>query len=332
MDAHKIVAIGDSVLGGRAVTRDEALALADTGEDDIPLLGAYANKIRAAFGGKAVDMCGVINARAGLCPENCKFCAQSVHHTAASPVFPLIAPAEALAAVARLAGDGAGRASIVTGGKGMEGDPDFARIVDLIAAVIGRAPIGICANLGTIGPEQAARLVGAGLRRYAHNLETSRRFYPEVCTSHPYDERLATLRAARRAGLELCSGGIIGLGETWEDRIDLALTLRELDVSSVPLNILNPLKGTALENRPPLAPLEIIKTFAIFRFILPGKVIRPAGGREVNLRDMQGALMLAGANGLIVGSYLTFGGRDCAADFTMVHDAGLIPGRREEQQ
>lgn len=333
MDAYKIVAIGETVLGGHAISRGEAMALADIGEDDIPLLGAYANKIRAAFTGKAVDMCGVINARAGMCSEDCKFCAQSVHHTADSPVFPLISPVEALTAVARLAGEGARRASVVTSGKGMEHDPDFERIAALLAEVIGRSEIGICANLGTVSHEQAIRLAGAGLRRYAHNLETSGRFYPEVCTSHSYEERLNTLRAVKQAGLELCSGGIIGLGETWEDRIDLALTLRELDVSSVPINILNPLKGTALENRLPLSPLEIIKAFAIFRFILPDKVIRPAGGREVNLRDMQGALMLAGANGLIVGNYLTFGGRDCAADFTMVHDAGLVPGsRREEKQ
>jgi biotin synthase len=208
----------------------------------------------------------------------------------------------------------------------MEHDPDFARIAALIAEVVERSGIGICANLGTISGLQASRLAAAGLKRYAHNLETSQRFYPQICTTHPYEERLSTLLAAKAAGLELCAGGIIGLGETWKDRIDLALTLRELGVGSVPINILNPLPGTALEHQPRLSPLEIIKTFAIFRFILPDKVIRPAGGREVNLRDMQGAVMLAGANGLIIGNYLTFGGRDCGADFTMVNDAGLIPG------
>lgn len=331
MNARDIVALGEAVLAGRAVTRADALALAGAGEEDTPLLAAYANKIRTRFAGRTADMCGVVSARGGLCPEDCKFCAQSAHHTAASPVFPLIDQNQALAAFDRLAAAGARRASLVTSGKGMETDPDFPRIVALVAAAVAKAPIGVCANLGTLGRDQARRLAAAGLRRYAHNLETSERFYPDICTTHPYAERYATLLAAKEAGLELCAGGVLGLGETWADRVELALALRDLDVASVPLNVLNPLPGTALERQPPLPPLEIIKTFAIFRFILPGKVIRPAGGREINLRDLQGAIMLAGANGLIVGDYLTFGGRDCRADFAMVRDAGLIPETEEEQ-
>lgn len=326
MDAREIVALGEAVLAGHSVTRGEAAALAGAGREDIPLLAAYAHKIRSRFAGETVDMCGVVNARAGMCPEDCKFCAQSVHNAAGSPVFPLLSPPEALAAVNRLAAAGARRASIVTSGKGMECDPDFAKIAAGIEELVARSPIAICANLGTVSRRQALRLAQAGLKRYAHNLETSRRFYPQICTTHHYRERIDTLLAAKDAGLELCSGGIIGLGETWTDRIDLALTLRELEVVSVPINILNPLPGTALENRPPLPPLEIIKAFAIFRFILPDKVIRPAGGREINLRDMQGAVLLAGANGLIVGNYLTFAGRDIPRDFAMVRDAGLIPG------
>lgn len=326
MHSREIIALAELVLEGHPVTRGEALRLAETGVEDIPLLGAYANKIRAKFAGQEVDMCGVVNARSGLCPEDCGFCAQSVHHRTNCRPFPLISPDEAEKALKELDRAGARRASIVTSGKGMVHDPDFAGIIALLRRGIETAEIGVCANLGTIGLEQAAALAAAGLKRYAHNLETSRRFYPSVCTTHSYEERWNTLQAAKSAGLELCSGGIIGLGETWEDRIDLALALRALAVSSVPVNILNPVKGTALEGQPPLHPLEIIKTFAIFRFILPDKVIRPAGGREINLRDMQGALLLAGANGLIVGNYLTFGGRDSRADFTMVHDAGLVPG------
>jgi biotin synthase len=225
----------------------------------------------------------------------------------------------------QLADAGVERASIVTSGKGMEGDSDFEQIVTLIDYVAKESGIKICANLGTISSTQAELLVQSGIRRYAHNLETSERFYPEICTTHSYSERFSTLLAAKNAGLELCSGGIIGLGESWQDRIDLAFTLRALDVSSVPINILNPIPGTLLEKQSPLSPLEILKTFAIFRFILPDKIIRPAGGREINLRDMQGAIMLAGANGLIVGNYLTFGGRDTAKDFAMVSDAGLYP-------
>jgi biotin synthase len=326
MDAKHIVKLGEMVLDGYRVTTADALSLTQIAEEDIPLLGAYANKIRAKFSGTSVEMCGVINARSGSCTEDCKFCAQSVyHHTSCSP-FPLITHNKALEQVEQLSKDGARRASLVTSGKGMETDPDFKPIVSLIQYVSEQSDIGICANLGTVSFDQALLLARAGVERYAHNLETSERFYPEVCTTHPYQERFNTLLAAKNAGLELCSGGIIGLGETWEDRISLAVTLRELDVDSIPINILNPIPGTSLESQTPLSPLEILKTFAIFRFILPAKVIRPAGGREVNLRDMQGTIMLSGANGLIVGNYLTFNGRDTAKDFTMVYDAGLNPG------
>ncbi|WP_425060439.1 Biotin synthase [Sporomusa carbonis] len=325
MESRNIVSLGEMILNGYLITSEEAFSLTNIPEEDIPLLGAYANKIRARFAGNSVDMCGVINARSGMCSEDCKFCAQSLHHDTNCPVFPLISQNEALKSIEQLARDGAKRASIVTSGKGMENDSDFERIVTLIQYVTEQSKIKICANLGTINYDQALILFQSGVKRYAHNLETSERFYPEICTTHPYQDRINTILAAKKAGLELCSGGIIGLGETWEDRIDLALTLRALDVSSIPINILNPLPGTSLAKQTRLSPLEILKTFAIFRFILPDKVIRPAGGREVNLRDMQGAVMLAGANGLIVGNYLTFGGRDTAKDFTMIYDAGLYP-------
>lgn len=325
MNSKEINRLGELILDGHIISEQEAISLTAVCEDDIPLLGAYANKIRAKFAGKKVDMCGVINARSGLCTEDCKFCSQSVYHQTNAQPFPLISTQEALDAITTLAKAGAERASFVTSGKGMETDPDFERIVTLIQQVITESKITICANLGTISYSQAALLVQSGIKRYAHNLETSQNFYPQICTTHPYQERMNTLLAAKKAGLELCSGGIIGLGESWHDRISLAITLRSLDVDSIPINILNPIPGTLLEKQKPLSPLEILKTFAIFRFILPGKVIRPAGGREINLRDMQGAVMLAGANGLIVGNYLTFGGRDITKDFTMVNDAGLVP-------
>lgn len=325
MDTKFIIDLGERVLGGYEISRQEALLLTDTSEQDTPLLGAYANKIRAQFAGKAVDMCGVVNARSGMCSEDCKFCAQSAHYQATAPVFPLKGKEELLDTFRFLASQGAARASIVTSGKGMEGDQDFDVILQILAELARLPDIRVCANIGTITEEQANSISHSGVTRYAHNLETSERFYPNVCSTHPYSERYNTILAAKKAGMELCSGVIIGLGETWADRVDMALTLRELGVSSIPINILNPIPGTPLENQEPLSPLEIIKTFAMFRFILPDKVIRPAGGREINLRDMQGALMLAGANGLIIGNYLTFTGRDIAADFKMVNDAGLLP-------
>ncbi|HEY3424816.1 MAG TPA: biotin synthase BioB, partial [Negativicutes bacterium] len=242
-----------------------------------------------------------------------------------APVYGLLSTERIIVEAHKVEQAGAKRISIVTSGKGMNHDADFPRIVQVIQAVMRETDLKICANLGTLTPMQARTLAAVGVKRYAHNLETSKNFYPAVCTTHTYAERLATIRAVQAAGLELCTGGIIGMGECWQDRIDLAFTLQALGVSSIPINILNPIKGTAFADIIPPTPLDIIKTFAIFRFILPDKIIRPAGGRELHLRDLQGHLMLSGANGLIIGNYLTFTGRDAAADFQMIKDAGLIP-------
>lgn len=325
MEACKIIELGESILSGYETTYNDALQLTTVENADIPLLAAYANKIRLKYAGEYVDMCGIVNARSGMCSEDCKFCAQSAYHSAQSPVYPLRSMQELLACARRAEAEGATRISLVTSGKGMQGDSDFPQIVEAIRHIMEFTKLKVCANLGTIDNQQAVLLAAAGVERYAHNLETSKRYYPSVCTTHPYEERLATIRAARNAGMELCSGGIIGMGETWQDRIDMAFLLREIAAESVPVNILNPIKGTMMESAKPPLPLEIIKTFAIFRFILPDKIIRAAGGREINLRDMQGALMLSGVNGLIIGNYLTFSGRNAAADFKMVHDAGLSP-------
>lgn len=325
MQVRHIVALGEKVLAGGAVTYEEALALGDTAPEDVPLLAAWANKVRAAYCGRGVDMCGIINIRSGRCSEDCKFCAQSARHRTAAPVYPLREVSDIVAAAREVERLGARRASLVTSGKGMDNDPDFPHILSALEAVMQETGLSVCANLGTLTPAQARALAAAGVKRYAHNIETSARFYPSVCTTHSYEDRLATVRAAKAVGLELCTGGIIGMGETWQDRVDMAFTLRELGPDSIPINILNPIKGTALAHVQPPPPLDIIKTFAMFRLVLPDKTIRPAGGRELNLRDMQGALLLAGANGLIVGNYLTFSGRNAAADFQMVADAGLTP-------
>jgi len=325
MDYRGIIALGEYILQGNQINYEDSLRLTQVTTEDVPLLAAFANKIRQQFAGNGVDMCGLVSARSGMCSEDCKFCAQSVYHSTTAPVYELRNAEEIIIAAQKAQQDGAKRISLVTSGKGMDNDPDFENIVEAIKATIRKTTLKVCANLGTITLPQARILATSGIKRYAHNLETSKNFYPSVCTTHSYEERLATIQAAKTAGMELCTGGIIGMGESWQDRIDFAFALRELDVTSIPINILNPIKGTAFEDIAPTAPLDIIKAFAIFRFILPTKIIRPAGGRELNLRDMQGQLMLSGANGLIIGNYLTFSGRDAAADFKMVRDAGLIP-------
>ena len=325
MQLSELVALGERILAGHVITYTEAEQLTEIADTDIVLLMAYANKIRQHYCGSKVDLCGILNARSGMCSEDCKFCSQSVYHQTTSPVYPLQSAATLVSMAKQAQAGGAKRISIVTSGKGMENDPDFSDILVILKAIITETGLQVCANLGTLSFSQAKQLAAIGIKRYAHNIETSERFYPEVCTTHPYSERMNTIAAVRAAGLELCTGGIIGLGEGWQDRLAMAFALRELRAESVPVNILNPLPGTALEHLCPPPPLEILKTFALFRFILPSAVIRPAGGRELNLRDFQGSVMLSGANGLIVGNYLTFSGRDTAADLRMVTDAGLIP-------
>lgn len=325
MNYREIITLGEYILQGQQINYEEALQLTNVINEDIPLLSAFANKIRLQFSGKSVDMCGVVNARSGMCSEDCKFCAQSVYHNTEAPIYKLLNIEQIITAAQKAEEQGAKRISIVTSGKGMDNDPDFQKILESIQAIMDKTNLEVCANLGTLTLHQAHMLAAIGIKRYAHNIETSENFYPSVCTTHSYKERVSTIKAAKAAGMDLCTGGIIGMGESWRDRIDFAFALRELDAASIPINILNPIKGTALENIIPLSPLEIIKTFSIFRFIFPDKIIRPAGGREINLRDMQGHLMLSGANGLIIGNYLTFTGRNAVADFQMVQDAGLIP-------
>lgn len=323
MHTSDIVELGNKILNDDVITYNEALKLTEVSWTDVPLLAAYAHKIKVHYLGNNVDLCGVVNGRSGMCSEDCKFCSQSVYHQTNTPVYPLLSTNEIVELAKKAEADGAKRVSLVTSGKGMEKDSDFPKILSALQAIISETSLQVCANLGTISLEQAKQLASIGIKRYAHNLETSERFYPSVCTTHSYAERIATVNAAREAGLELCTGGIIGLGESWQDRIDMAFALRQLKVESVPINILNPLPGTELANVRPPKPLDILKTFAIFRFILPNVIIRPAGGREINLRDFQGSVMLSGANGLIVGNYLTFSGRDARADKQMITDAGL---------
>lgn len=325
MNLEKILALGHKVLAGDTISFDEAVALSKTAEGDIPFLLAMANKIRQQFVGDEVDLCSIVNGRSGLCSENCSFCAQSAHHQAQIEVYPLMAEEKILQAAKTAEDNGALRFSIVTSGHGVACDKDFPRIVKALQRIKNETGLKLCASLGVLTLEQALQLREAGVERYHHNVESSRSFYPSICTTHTYDERIHTIKVARQAGLEVCAGGIIGLGETMFQRIEMAFELRELGVHSVPVNILNPIKGTPLENQPPLHPLEILKTFALFRFILPERGIRTAGGREVNLRELQATALLSGINGMLIGGYLTTGGRNCAIDLKMIRDLGLKP-------
>ena len=319
-----ILELGEKVLAGGELDQNEALRLAEVDEAELPFLLAMADKIRRKFVGDEVDLCAIINGRSGKCSEDCRFCAQSAHYQSKVDIYPLLSCEELVAAACKANAAGAGRFSIVTSGRGSDRDKEFDRILEALQAIKKEAAIEVCASLGTLTAKHARQLKEAGVSRYHHNLESSRSFYPQICSTHSYDERIATIRYALEAGLEVCAGGILGLGESMAQRIEMALTLRELGVQSVPINILNPIPGTPLAGQTPPPPREILKTLALFRFLLPRRAIRTAGGREVNLRDLQGAALLGGVNGMLIGGYLTTGGRSPKADLQMLEDLGRV--------
>ncbi|HEA47000.1 MAG TPA: biotin synthase BioB [bacterium] len=315
--------LAGKVLKGEEITFEEASLLSELkGKDIFSLLNA-ANVIREKFKGKVIDLCSVINAKSGRCSEDCRFCSQSTYYKTAAQIHPLVGSEEIIKAAKRARNIGADRFGIVISGRSIPGLKELNSICEALRTLSAEVDIGRCASLGTLTREAAQALREAGLESYHHNLETAESFFGSICTTHKFSERVNTIRIAKEAGLKVCCGGIFGLGETWKERIELALTLRELDVDSVPLNILNPIPGTPLENAQPLPPLEILKIIAIYRFILPTKDIRVCGGREVNLRDLQSFIFLAGANGTMIGNYLTTSGRDPREDIRMIRDLGL---------
>lgn len=326
MNSYELIfSVGKKVLEGGQVTFDEAIALTQIEEADIPILLGVANKVREKFTGSAVDTCQIVNARSGNCSENCKFCAQSAHHEVKLDVYPLMSEEQIVAAAKKAEKDGAYRFCVVTAGCGMHGDPDFEKITSAIKRIGQETSLNRCCSLGTLNEEHVAALKEAGITRYHHNLETSESFFSEICTTHTFEERVETIKKIKNAGLQACSGGIIGMGETWKQRIELAFTLKELDVDSIPVNVLNAVKGTALEGAEKLNPMEILQTFAIFRLILPTKIIRYAGGREHNLGELVPLGFLSGVNGMLIGNYLTTEGKGATQDLKTVTNLGMKP-------
>jgi biotin synthase len=318
----EILALADRVAQGRELSRAEALELAagPTALDDVM---AGAAVLARRFSSGEVEFCSVVNARSGRCPNDCAFCAQSVHHDTGAPVYELLDAGRIVAAAREAAASGACRFGIVTSGPAVDDETDLARILDAVRRTAALDTLEVCASLGLLTLERARRLKAAGLTRYHHNLETSRAFYPCICTTQGYEPKVETLRAARAAGLEICSGGIFGLGETWADRVDMALELRGVGVDSVAVNFLIPVAGTRLEGRPTLAPDEALRIVAVYRFLFPGSRVRVCGGREVILGERQPEMFAAGGDGAIIGNYLTTIGRSPHEDLEMVAALGL---------
>jgi biotin synthetase len=312
----------EKVLAGQEVTREEARELGELDGPDLYQLFAAASRIRDLRAGTKVDLCSIVNAKSGACSENCKFCAQSAHHQTEIDIYDLLDEESILERALQMEAEGAKRYSLVTSGRGIR-EGDFVKVLGIYRRLARETNLKLCASLGIITEDMARRLKETGVTTYHHNLETAASYFPQICTTHSYQDRINTIKACRAAGLAICSGGIISMGESMAQRLEMAFALRELNVQSVPLNILSPIAGTPLEKQNVLPPLEILQTIAIYRFILPEASLRFAAGRENALRNLQAMGYLAGINATLVGSYLTTSGRTVAEDIQMILDMGL---------
>lgn len=319
---NKILLAAQQVLDNESITYEQALELIQTPDEDLMLLLAMADKIRQKFVGDKVDLCAIVNARSGRCPEDCAFCAQSAHHNTGVTQYPLLSEEELLKAAEKAKKAGVNRFSIVTSGRAMSQPKDFDTILKALSEISSRFDMKICASLGILTLEQAKALADVGVDRYHANIETAASYFPQICTTHTFEDKLFTIGNAKAAGLTVCSGGILGLGESLEQRVEFAFNLKKLEITSVPVNMLHQVPGSRLENMTPLKPTEILKALAVFRFILPKANIRTAGGRERNLRDLQSMALCGGANGMLIGGYLTTQGRQPIEDITMLKDLG----------
>lgn len=313
--------ISKRILGGKAITRDEALAAFAAPDDELLALLDAAFRIRLHYFGRGIRLHVIRNARSGHCGEDCAYCSQSIKAHTNAPEYPMQSD-DAIVEGARAAhGIGAMRYCIVFSGRG-PAESDLARLCGIIRKIKAETQLEICASMGLLTPEHARRLKAAGLNRFNHNLETSERHFSKICSTHSYADRKATARAVKQAGLDLCSGVLLGIGETIEDRVDVALELRELGADSIPVNFLDPRPGTSLESLTRLSAIECLKALAVFRLLLPERELRMAGGREACLGPMQ-ALGLFAANSMFTQGYLTTPGQGYEADISLVKSAGF---------
>ncbi len=316
----------EKALNLEPLSTKEGVELLNLPSEDIMDLMAAADAVRRKHKGTVINLCSIVNARSGRCAENCAFCSQSAWNDSEVPEYRLMNSDEIIDAAKDAKNNGARKFGIVTSGRGPGSvNGDFDAILKTLGEMKERLDMHRCASLGLITKEEAVALKEAGLLEFHHNLETARSFYPQICTSRSYDDNVATVEAAKSAGLKVCSGGIFGMGETNEHRIEMAEELRRLEVESIPLNFLSPVEGTKLAGAPRLKPLEILSIIAVYRLYLPDRDIKVAGGREVNLRDAQSFIFFAGANSTMLGNYLTTKGRAAEDDVRMIEDLGLEP-------
>lgn len=307
------------ILQGQQITKLEAMNLSEAPLEE---LCSAANEIRQHFCQNDFDLCTIVNGKCGSCSEDCKYCAQSVHyHTACTESYPLLTTAELVADAKHHKAQGVLRYSIVTSGRALS-DKEVEQVCSSIKAIREEVGIEVCVSFGLLNETQFKKIHKAGAKRVHCNLESSARYFPQICTTHTYEEKIATLKAAQGAGMSICSGGILGLGETMEDRIDMVLTAKELGVKSIPVNVLNPIAGTPYAQNKPLTNDQVRRSIAIFRFLLPDASIRLAGGRNL-LGDRGESCFSSGANAAITGDMLTTAGSTTATDLALLKKLGF---------
>lgn len=310
----------EEVTAGRRLGRGDDLGFLFDG--DISELCSASNFIRRELQGSRVNLCSIVNGKSGRCSEDCRYCAQSVHNHAQIEEYPFLSVDKLMESCRENAEAGVHRFAIVTAGRTLQGE-EFKRELEAFQTMRRTYKIKLCASNGLLTKEQFVELKEAGVSRYHENIETSRRNFPNVCTTHTLDEKIQCMKDAKEAGLQVCSGGIIGMGETWEDRVDMALLLHEIGVDSIPINILRPIKGTPYEDMEPLTEDEIKRTFVIFRFLNPEAELRIAAGR-ILLKDSGRGLFESGVNAAITGNMLTTSGNNIEEDKKMLKETGLV--------
>lgn len=320
-----IIDLKNDILNGKLINKTEAMALVDV---DIDLLCSLADEIRQKMCDNKFDLCSIVNGKSGKCSENCKFCAQSSFYDTGAETYPLLPQKDILSLAKYNKEKGVLRYSIVTSGKKLN-EKEIDYMCDISENILSTLDVKVCASFGLLSEEEFRKVKKSGIVRIHNNLETSRRNFPNVCTTHTYDDKITAIKNAQKAGLEVCSGGIMGLGETYEDRIDMALDIRDLGVKSVPINMLNAIEGTPFEKNERLTDDDMRRIVAIYRFILPYAAIRLAGGRGL-LSDKGKACFKSGANAAISGDMLTTTGITINDDIKMITELGYVAQIIEE--
>lgn len=320
MIKEAIDALTQRIIEGGQIGPEEALALSATPHKEA--LFSAADRVREHFMGPAIDMCSILNARSGRCSEDCKWCSQSRHFKTGVPEYALIEEEEGVAAALANSAQGVGRFSLVTSGRSLK-PKQVDQVCTIYRAIRTKSPIRLCASMGLLKKADLQKLYDSGVERYHCNIETAASHFPSLCSTHTFEDKLRTIRDAQAVGMKICSGGIFGMGETMAQRIEMAFSLRDLAVDSIPLNILNPIEGTPLHDQPRLSDEEILVSFALFRLINPKAHLRFAGGRSL-ISSIQEKALSAGVNAAIVGDYLTTLGAGVEQDKAMFVRLGRL--------